>query len=63
VAIQNKLVFPAIAASTASDITKELPSPSRVATAGSSEVAELAYQDRLVLTDVVRQVGGVQVMD
>jgi hypothetical protein len=57
------LFLPAIAASTASDITRELPSPSRVAAAGSSEVAELAYQDRLVLTELVRQVGGVQVMD
>ena len=62
-AMQNKLVLPAIAASTASDITREPPSPSRVAAAGSSEVAELAYQDRLVLTELVRQVGGVQVMD
>ena len=43
-------------------MTRELPSPSRVATAGSSDVAELAYQDRLVLTEPVRQVGGVQVM-
>lgn len=60
-AMQNKLVFPAIAASTASDITRELPSPRRVAAAGSKDVAELAYQDRLVLTDVVLQVGGVQV--
>jgi hypothetical protein len=48
--MQNKLVFPAIAASTASDITRELPSPRRVAAAGSSDVAELAYQERLVLT-------------
>ena len=63
VAIQNKLAFPAIAASTASDITRELPSPRRVAAAGSSEVAELAYQERLVLTELVLQVGGVQVMD
>lgn len=60
-AMQNKLFLPAIAASTASDITKELPSPRRVATAGSSEVAELAYQDRLVLTELDLQVGGVQV--
>jgi hypothetical protein len=61
--MQNKLVFPAIAVSTASDITREPPSPRSVATAGSSEVEELAYQDRLVLTEPVRQVGGVQVMD
>ena len=62
-AMQNKLVLPAIAASTVSDITKELPSPRSVAAAGSKEVAELAYQERLVLTEPVRQVGGVQVMD
>jgi hypothetical protein len=61
--MQNKLVLPAIAVSTASDITRELPSPSRVAVAGSREGAELAYQDRLVLTELVLQVGGVQVMD
>jgi hypothetical protein len=42
-------------------MTRELPSPSGVAVARSREVAEVAYQDRLVLTDVVRQVGGVQV--
>jgi hypothetical protein len=59
--MQNKLVLPAIAASTASDITRELPSPRGVAVARSREVAEVAYQDKLVLTDVVRQVGGVQV--
>jgi hypothetical protein len=47
----------------ASDITRELPSPRRVATAGSKEVAELAYQDRLVLTELDLQVGGVQVID
>ena len=61
--MQNKLVLPAIVASTASDITRELPSPNRVAVEGSKEVAELAYQARLVLTDVVLQVGDVQVMD
>jgi hypothetical protein len=61
--MQNKLVLPAIAASTVSDITRELTSPSRIAVEGSKEVAELAYQDRLVLTELVRQVGGVQVMD
>jgi hypothetical protein len=61
--MQNKLVLPAMANSTASDITREPPSPSRVAAAGSSEVEELAYQDRLVLTELVLQVGGVQVMD
>jgi hypothetical protein len=52
-----------MAASTASDMTRELPSPSKVAVEGSSEVAELAYQARLVLTELVLQVGGVQVMD
>ena len=61
--MQNKLVFPAIAASTASDITRELPSPSSVAVKGSNEVPEVAYQDRVVLTELVLQVGGVQVMD
>ena len=61
--MQNKLVFPAIAASTASDITRELPSPSKAAVEGSSEVAELAYQDKMVLTEPVLQAGEVQVMD
>jgi hypothetical protein len=61
--MQNKLVLPAIAVSTASDITRELPSPSGVAVARSSDVVELANQERLVLTEPVRQVGGVQVMD
>lgn len=59
--MQNKLAFPAMAVSTASDITKELPSPSRVAAAGSKDVAELAYQAKLLLTWVVLQLGGVQV--
>ena len=59
--MQNKLVFPAMAASTASDITRVPPSPIGVAVARSSEVADVAYQDKLVLTEVVRQVGGVQV--
>jgi hypothetical protein len=61
--MQNKLALPAMAASIVSDITSEPPSPSRVAVEGSSEVADVAYQDRLVLTEPVRQVGGVQVMD
>jgi hypothetical protein len=59
--MQNKLVLLAMASSTASDITRELPSPRRVATAGSRDVAELAYQAKLLLTCVVLQVGGVQV--
>ncbi len=60
-AMQNKLVFPAIDASTVSDITKELPSPSKVAVERSKDVAELAYQAKLLLTWEVLQLGGVQV--
>lgn len=62
-AMQNRLVFPAIAVSTASDMTREPPSPRGIAVARSSDVEELANQERLVLTEPVLQVGGVQVTD
>ena len=42
-------------------MTREQPSPSGFAVGRSRELVDVEYQDRLVLTDVDRQVGGVQV--